>query len=451
MSDLETAVNILMVDDEPKNLLALEAFLEGLGHHLVRAKSGEEALRQLIQKDFAVILLDVLMPGMNGFETAALIRQRDKSRLTPIIFLTAVGKTDEEMFQGYAVGAIDYLVKPFVPAVLRSKVQVLVDLYLKTEQVSQLNEEMVRRAKELEGLNLMLKNENESRRKTEEDLRLSENQLKSLNATLEGRVEERTAAVEERSHQLAQAVEELQQFVYASSHDLQEPLRTMSNYLQFLEYTSRDQLTAEMQEMIRNALRCSRRMRDLINGLLEYSRVTTKEHRFQKVDCGELVREVLEQMTASVSARQARVEVGPLPAELQADKLLLGQLFQNLIGNALKFCRDRTPFVQINAEKKETEWVFSVRDNGIGIEPQYFDQIFRIFKRLHTREEFSGAGLGLAVCRKSVDIHGGRIWCESEPGKGSCFYFSIPLSVPGADSPPAVVMGAGFEQAERLG
>jgi two-component system sensor histidine kinase/response regulator len=445
MPENENPVNILLVDDEPKNLMVLEAVLEGLGYHLVRAKSGEEALRQLIQKDFAVILLDVLMPGLNGFETAALIRQRDRSRHTPIIFLTAVGKTDEEIFQGYAVGAIDYLVKPFVPAVLRSKVAVLVDLYLKTEQVSRLNEEMARRAKELEALNLMLENENEARKKTEDDLRHSEGELKTLNATLEARVEERTAVVEERSRQLTLAVEELQQFMYASSHDLQEPLRTMGNYLQFLEYTSHDQLSAEMQEMIRNALRCSQRMRDLINGLLDYSRVTGKQHRFRTVDLNEVVQEVLEQMEASISAKQARIERAPLPV-IEGERLLLGQLFQNLIGNALKFCRDRVPEIKIGAEEREGEWLFSVKDNGIGIEPKYFDQIFRIFKRLHTRDEFPGAGLGLAVCKKTIDIHGGRLWCESEPGKGSCFYFSIPFHIPGIEKTMPTVVGARNEE-----
>jgi PleD family two-component response regulator len=153
----ETPVNILLVDDQPANLLALEAVLEGLGQNLVKARSGEEALRQLIQKDFAVILLDVLMPGMNGFETATLIRDRDRSRHMPIIFLTAGGKSEIEMFQGYEVGAIDYLMKPVRPAILRSKVLVLMDLYRRTQQVRQLKESLSLREKEIEALKLTLK------------------------------------------------------------------------------------------------------------------------------------------------------------------------------------------------------------------------------------------------------------------------------------------------------
>jgi CheY-like chemotaxis protein len=150
MAEYEAPVNILLVDDLPANLLALEAMLEGLGQNLVKARSGEEALRQLIQKDFAVILLDVLMPGMNGFETAALIRERDRSRHMPIIFLTAGGKTEIEMFQGYAVGAIDYLLKPIRPAILRSKVLVLMDLHRRTEEARLLKEELSLRTRELE-------------------------------------------------------------------------------------------------------------------------------------------------------------------------------------------------------------------------------------------------------------------------------------------------------------
>ncbi len=193
----ETPVNILMVDDQPANLLALEAVLESLGQNLVRANSGEEALRQLIQKDFAVILLDVLMPGMNGFETAALIRERDRSRHMPIIFLTAGGKTETEMFQGYAVGAIDYLLKPIRPAILRSKVLVLMDLYRKTEEVGRLNEELHRRTGEFDALNLTFKSEKESRKHLEEKLRLSEEFVKNLKADLEKRALGPAMAAEE--------------------------------------------------------------------------------------------------------------------------------------------------------------------------------------------------------------------------------------------------------------
>ena len=177
MAEDEKPVNILMVDDQKANLLALEAVLESLGQNLVRASSGEEALRQIIQNDFAVILMDVMMPGMNGIETAELIRKRDRSRHTPVIFLTAGGKSETEMFQGYAVGAIDYLLKPIRPAVLRSKVLVLMNLFRKTEEVHRLN-------KVIDELNLLLKTEKEIRLKNEDQLHLAEELIKNLNAEL---------------------------------------------------------------------------------------------------------------------------------------------------------------------------------------------------------------------------------------------------------------------------
>ena len=189
----DSRVNILLVDDEPANLLALEAVLESLGQNLVKAHSGEEVLRQLIQRDFAVILLDVLMPGMNGFETAALIRQRDQSRYSPIIFMTAMGNPETEMFQAYALGAIDYLVKPFIPAVLRSKVRVLMDIYRKTRDVRQQNEELLRQIRAAEALNASLKNENETRKRNEEESRRSEEALKKINSGLEAKIADRGA------------------------------------------------------------------------------------------------------------------------------------------------------------------------------------------------------------------------------------------------------------------
>ncbi len=182
MSEQEPKVNILLVDDHPANLLALEAILGDLGQTLVKAHSGEEALRHLIDQDFAVILLDVLMPGMNGFETAALIRERERTKHMPIIFLTAGGKTETEMFQGYAVGAIDYLLKPIRPAVLRSKVLVLLDLYRKSTEVKRLRIELSDSVKEVGALRLLLKTENEIRLRTEDQLRLLEKDLKNPNS-----------------------------------------------------------------------------------------------------------------------------------------------------------------------------------------------------------------------------------------------------------------------------
>jgi hypothetical protein len=426
MTEAEVSVNILLVDDEPANLLALEAVLESLGQNLVQARSGEEALRHIIKTDFAVILLDVLMPGMNGFETASLIRQRDSNRHTPIIFLTAMEKAENEMFKGYSLGAIDYLVKPFVPAVLRSKVSVLIDIYRKNAEVIRLNEKLSNRAGELEALSRNLKEENEKRRQSETELHQSQEVLKNLNTNLEARIVDRTAVIEERSLQLTRTNAELEQFVYSASHDLQEPLRTMTSFLQLLERRNPDKLDAESKQFIQFAVNCSENMRNLINGLLEYSQVTLKEKTFKNVDCNLVVSRILDQLNASITQSGAQMEILPLPV-VYGEGVLLGQLFQNLIGNALKFSKDRPPVIQVGAGKREGEWLFWVQDNGIGIEPRFFQQIFRLFQRIHGREEYQGAGLGLAVCHKTVELHGGKIWCESELGKGSRFCFTVPF------------------------
>ena len=192
--DNETPVNILLVDDQSANLTALEAVLESLGQNLVKARSGEEALRHLMQMDFAVILLDVLMPGMNGFETAEMIRQRDRSRHMPIIFLTAGGKTETEMFQGYALGAIDYLLKPVRPAILRSKVLVLMNLYRRTQEARQMSEELGRKALDFEALSLRFKDESELRQRAEERLRRAEEVIKNHDTDFESKLAEREAA-----------------------------------------------------------------------------------------------------------------------------------------------------------------------------------------------------------------------------------------------------------------
>jgi light-regulated signal transduction histidine kinase (bacteriophytochrome) len=200
----------------------------------------------------------------------------------------------------------------------------------------------------------------------------------------------------------------------------------MTSFLQLLERRNPDKLDAESKQFIQFAVNCSENMRNLINGLLEYSQVTLKEKTFKNVDCNLVVSRILDQLNASITQSGAQMEILPLPV-VYGEGVLLGQLFQNLIGNALKFSKDRPPVIQVGAGKREGEWLFWVQDNGIGIEPRFFQQIFRLFQRIHGREEYQGAGLGLAVCHKTVELHGGKIWCESELGKGSRFCFTVPF------------------------
>jgi PAS domain S-box-containing protein len=222
---------------------------------------------------------------------------------------------------------------------------------------------------------------------------------------------------------------ELQQFAYVASHDLQEPLRMVASYVKLLDRRYRDKLDADGVDFINYAVEGSTRMQQMINDLLAYSRVGTKGKLFEPTDLELTFKQALENLRVSIAESNAVVTHDPLPT-IMADDVQILQLFQNLIGNAIKFrSADRSPAVHVSAKKKGGAWEFSVSDNGIGIEPEYFDRIFIIFNRLNTRPEYPGSGIGLAICKKIVERHGGRIWVESKPGKGSRFSFTIPLRV----------------------
>ncbi len=236
----------------------------------------------------------------------------------------------------------------------------------------------------------------------------------------------RTAArLAQQTAELERSNAELQQFAYVASHDLQEPLRMVASYTQLLARRYGDKLDADALEFIDFAVDGARRMQALINDLLAYSRVGTRGAEFAPTDCNAVVDQVLADLGAAIEDEHAVVTRGDLPTVL-GDAGQLSQLFQNLIGNAIKFHGERAPRVAVAAERRDDEWLFTVRDNGIGIEPEYADRIFVIFQRLHSRAEYPGTGIGLAICKKIVERHGGRIWMESTPGEGTTFYFTLP-------------------------
>ncbi|HEY3419169.1 MAG TPA: ATP-binding protein [Methanomassiliicoccales archaeon] len=218
---------------------------------------------------------------------------------------------------------------------------------------------------------------------------------------------------------------ELQQFAYLSSHDLQEPLRMVVSYLSLLERKYKDQLDPKAQEYIGNALEGGARMRQLIDDLLEYSRVDTKGKEFTVVDMGEVLEDTIKVLKVPIDESKADIFVGPLP-DIRADGTQMRQVMQNLVANAIKFRGPDRPMVHITANQGEREWTFSVKDNGIGLNVEYSDRIFQMFQRLHTKDKYPGTGVGLAIAKKIVERHGGRIWVESEEGKGATFHFTIP-------------------------
>ncbi|PWU20629.1 MAG: hypothetical protein C5B50_03560 [Verrucomicrobia bacterium] len=243
-----------------------------------------------------------------------------------------------------------------------------------------------------------------------------------------GQFVERTRAeaqLRQASTDLQRSNTDLQQFAYVASHDLFEPLRMVASYLQLLTDRSRDKLDKPSQEFIGFAMDGARRMQALIKDLLAYARVDTRGSPFERTDFEEVFQAAISNLQIAIEETKAAVAHEPLPT-LVADRVQMTQVFQNLIGNAIKFHGSEPPRIEIGARREKEEWIFSVHDNGIGIDPKNFERIFAIFQRLHTRREYPGTGIGLSICKKIVERHGGRIWLESVLGKGATFYFSLP-------------------------
>ena len=228
------------------------------------------------------------------------------------------------------------------------------------------------------------------------------------------------------AQELTRSNAELEQFSYVASHDLQAPLSTIAGYAQLLEKRCHNQLDAQGNKFIRNIVNSCERMQALIDDLLEYSRVGRSEKPFDVIDCNLVFEDACANLQLAIRQDQASVTRGDLP-RVRGDSFQLLQLFQNLIGNAIKYRSSEAPMVHVGASRQGDSWVFSVQDNGIGIAEQYHPRIFQLFQRLHSEKQYSGTGIGLAICQRIVERHGGRLWVESEPNRGSTFYFSIPI------------------------
>lgn len=403
---VSSPINILLVDDDPKNLTVLETVLDDPAYRLVRAASGDDALLALIDQEFALLILDIHMPGMTGFELAQMIKKRKKTADVPIIFLTAYYNEDAHILEGYDTGAVDYLHKPVNPIVLRSKVSVFADLYRKNREVATANS--------------VLSDEVERRRRAEDELR-------HLNQNLEVRVEERTRELRQQAARLSRANAGLEEFAYAASHDLREPLRNVALYAELLNKRYGAGLNEEAAWYLQIITEGAHRMSDLISGLLEYAHADFVDEPAPLCDAEEAFAKVLKNLNCSAEESDARITHDTLPS-IPIKAVHLEQLLQNLIGNALKYKKEGEPArVHVSAVREDAHWHFSVHDNGIGIEPEYHQRVFGLFKRLQgSRGEFAGVGMGLAICQRIVERYGGRIWVQSEPGNGSTFHFTIP-------------------------
>jgi signal transduction histidine kinase len=402
-------VKLLLVDDRPENLLALKAILEPLGQILMSAHSGEEALKAVLQHDFACILLDVQMPDMNGFDAAQIIKSREKSRYIPIIFLSAINKEDSYVFRGYSMGAVDYVFKPFNPDVLRSKVAVFVDLYLKQQQLMEQAEmlaESQRRELELEHRAELLEAEAKSAA-----------QLTELNAKLK-----------ERQEELEQAMGVRNRFYASMSHELRTPINAVIGYSTLMIDNIYGPLNDKQREGLQRTLRAARHLLELVNDVLDLSKIEAGkiELALAPVNISNLVEDLF------VTVRPLADEHGTrLTFEKPADDITIvtdprrvRQILLNLLSNAIKFGKQK-PIVVACVPKEDGGISISVTDQGEGISDEDQQRIFEEFVQVSPNQQM-GTGLGLPISRRLAMLLDGSLEVESAPTRGSVFTLHLP-------------------------
>jgi len=401
---------ILLVDDREDNLFSIETILEPDGYHFVKATSGRQALKILLTEfDFALILMDVKMPNLNGFETATLIYEREKLRHIPIIFITAHNYGDENIFKGYQSGAVDYIYKPINPGLLRAKVSVFVELYKK-------NHKLLLQEQKLIAINKSLESEINERK-------ISEEKIKILNLQLLQHVDK-----------LEAANKDLDRFAFMASHDLQEPLRKIRTFSDRLSGKYEEIFDDEAKRYLNRIQNAANRMQMLIHDILTFSKISAEKKEFVKSDLNIILQDVLNDLEAPVKEKQAKVMIEKLP-DLYINPNLMRPLFYNIVSNSLKYSKkEETPLIKIssdftdeNAGSKYCRIFFE--DNGIGFDQKYSEQIFDMFIRLHNHSEYEGTGIGLALCKKIVEEHNGYISAKSAIGKGSTFIVSFPTEI----------------------
>jgi len=399
-------VKILLVDDNENNLLSIEAALGEDKYEFYRATSGKEALRVLLKEDdFTLILLDVMMPIMDGYETAELIYQRDKLKLIPIIFVTAHDYEEAAVFKGYQAGAVDFIRKPFNPDLLRSKVAIFAELYRKNQQL----------------------------RQQEEKLQAINSELMQLNQELEQRVLARTLELEELNQELQALNLSKDKFLSVISHDLRNPLTSLLASAESLQRDAEKLKPQQVQFFAGVINRTSQKILSQLNELVEWARTQREKVNFrpERIHLAKGINESLDLLRANAAQKEVALENHTEESiYVHADALMFRSILQNLVTNAIKY----TPFggeaIQVTARTTENMVEVCVQDRGVGMAEQTKEKLFGLATAaslLGTDQE-KGTGLGLLLVKDFVVQHGGRIRVESEPGKGTCFLFTLPAA-----------------------
>ncbi len=419
--------NVLIVDDNPTNRKLLREFLRGNGYLTFEAEDGISALSIVAHEPVDIIVSDVLMPNMDGYSLCSEVRRRPELKNLLFVLYTATDFTANDEKLGLGLGADRFISKKGSPSAILKTIEEAMAERKVRHSGSRAIRNVLPPEKEMKQYDALLIGQ------------LEENSIELERARLELRsrtdeLDAKNAALESRTEELARSNADLEQFAYAASHDLQEPLRAVAGCIQLFDRKYRaGKLNQGGDELVRMIVDGTVRMKALIDGLLAYSRAGLIE-KIEIIDAGAVLEEVLANLRFVIDEAKAEVVVGELPS-LRFVKAQFGQVFQNLIGNAIKYRRGVDPKICVLAERGTDAWVFSVADNGIGFEQQYAQQIFGVFQRLHTRDQYAGTGIGLAIGKRIVERRGGKIWAESKPNHGSTFYFSVPDNNP-ALAPP---------------
>ncbi|PZR20357.1 MAG: hybrid sensor histidine kinase/response regulator [Flavobacterium psychrophilum] len=400
---------ILIVDDMRANILALKKVLQLHGLEADSAESGEEALKKILKKDYSLIIMDVQMPGMDGFEVVEILAGSNRTKDIPVIFLSAVNKEKRFISKGYETGGVDYITKPVDVDLLILKVKSFLRLYEQTQ--------------ELKNMKDLLSKEIEIRKEAQENLEI--------------KVTERTQELVAKNEELEFSNHELQQFAWVVSHDLKEPLRKIETFVKLIdERYLPDNDTAK--DYVRRTIKSAERMSNLISDLIDYSRLSSDVIP-QQINLNSILDEVLSDLDYTIDEKKANIRVSELPVVTGVSSQLR-QLFQNLVSNSLKFTKEGiSPVINITGEivseksfdaKADASGKYcriTVTDNGIGFNEIYLDKIFKIFQSLNDRSAYEGTGIGLAIANKIVEKHNGIITAKSSLGNGASFIIVLPL------------------------